>query len=125
MKKILSVMLLSVGIIFCSQFTDISKASAKNYVFICKGYHCNVYLDTDSVQIDDRNPLAFGCRIYYKATHDLYKALENETYYYFKTYTYDGSIRYSINGDKNMLPFIIEYDDTVLISIYQYVLYNY
>lgn len=59
MRKILSVMLLAVGIIFCSQFTDISKVHAKNYIFIRKSLHCNVYLDTDSVQIDDRNPLAF------------------------------------------------------------------
>lgn len=69
--------------------------------------------------------LRFGCLAYFKATSDIYKALDHETYFYFKTYTYDGSIRYSTNGDKNILPYIIEYDDTDLISIYQYVLYNY
>ena len=130
MKKILSLMLLTFCLSFVINFFDESKASAEKYVFLGTGYnegcYCNCYLDTYSVQIKEKNPLSFGCRIYFEPRSDSYiKGREDEHYFYFATYTFNGTIRYSIDEDYDMPPYVLKYDDTILINAYQYVLYNY
>ena len=62
MKKIFAVMLLTVGIIFCSQFATIENVSAKN-LYVGDYDNIPLYLDTESVRIISREPLEFSFTI--------------------------------------------------------------
>lgn len=122
MKKFLSVMLLAVGIIFCSQFTDISKVHAENYVFVGKYEGRNWYLDTDTVHIEKRNPLCFSCTMYGKSTfHSMY---DFSVQFEFETRN-DGTVYIEGRAFTGKSSWAMTNEDIHLINAYKYVLYNY